>query len=418
MKRIGLFAAALVLAGLPSFPTALATGKPALTIGAVYPLTTGGPPAQQEYHGFETAVHLVNARGGVRGRQVRVILRSVVSGDQAPAAVFVLAKQHVSVIVGSESSLVGIPASEAAQAAHVVYLEGGAVATKMTIRGQPDVFRTVVTGQTLGRSAADFAARVIAPRVHLSPRRLRIAVVYIDDVYGSSVAEAQIAETRHLGMNLVGVFRYQMPGANFRQLVTNLKRSRPDVVLVAAYIPDAKEFRIETLRQHLRVDAMIGTSSSFCMPAFGKTLGWKAVGLFAADKPDASINPRALDPAARQLRQTATGLYDKSFGGSMTGPAVAGFVAGWVLLRQVLPFAKTYSTTSIRRAFVSVNLPRGSEINGSGIYFARPSAGDAGQNLRATSVVWQWQSPGKATIVYPAGFARGVPRFIPLPAHP
>lgn len=389
-----------------------------LRIGAVYPLKGGGAPAVQEYDGLQTAVKIVNTSGGVHGRQVRLVLRNVLNGDQAPGAVFALAHEHIGTIVGSESSLVGLPASEAAQAAGVIYLEAGAVATKLTIKGEPDVFRTVTTGQTLGRTAADFAAATIAPRLHIAPRRLRVAVVYIEDVYGSSVARAQITETRRRHMDLVGVFRYQMPGADFVRLVSTLKRSRPDVVLVAAYIPDALLFRRETIRQHLRVGAMIGTSSSFCMPAFGKTLGWKAVGLFAADKPDVSINSMALDASARRLRDMANAEYLESFGGQMTGPAVAGFVAGWVLLHQVLPKADASTPAAIRRAFLAVNLPRGSEINGAGVYFARPSAEDAGQNLRATSVVWQWQHPGKAVIVDPPGFARGKPRFIPLPAHP
>lgn len=394
-----------------------AHGKAPLKIGAIYPLSAGGPPAVQEYDGFRTALRLVNQAGGVRGRRVQLITKNV-NGNNATAAVFALKRRHVAAIVGSESSLVGIPVSKAAQSANMIYLEAGAVATMLTERGQPDVFRTVVTGQTLGRSAAEFAARVIAPRLHLLPHRLRVAVVYIDDVYGSSVGRAQIAETHRTGMNLVGVFPYQTPGVNMPALVSRVKRTHPDVILVAAYLHDGKKFRLQTIKQHLRVDAMIGTSSSFCMPAFGKVLGWKAVGLFAADKPDTGVNPKALDPGARALRSRARALYHRAFGGAMTGPSVAGFVAGWVLLRTVLPAAKSMTTSAIRRAFLSTNLPLDTEINGAGVYFARPNTWDAGQNIRATSVIWQWQHPGRASIVYPPGFADSSPRYIPLPAHP
>jgi branched-chain amino acid transport system substrate-binding protein len=388
-----------------------------IKIGAIYPLKVGGAPAAQEFDGVQTAFRLVNKLGGINGRKARLILKNV-DANNGPNAVFALAHEHVTAIIGSESSLVGIPVSQAAQAAHVVYLEAGAVATMLTAKGQPDVFRTVVTGQTLGRSAADFAAHAIAPRVDVPVRKLRVAVVYINDVYGASVGRAQVAETHRLGMKLVGVFRYQEPGANMAQIVADVKRSRPNVVLVAAYLQDGIEFRLQTLRQHLRVDAMIGTSSSFCMPAFGNALGWKAVGLFAADKPDTTVNPRALDPAARALRTRAESLYHKLFRQTMTGPSVAGFVAGWVLLHQVLPHASSLQAAAVRKAFLSLNLPYGSEINGAGVYFARPGAGDGGQNLRATSVIWQWLHPRRASIVYPPGFADSSPRFIPLPAHP
>lgn len=392
-----------------------ANQPPAVTVGAIYPLKTGGDPARDEYDGLNTAMDMVNQAGGVRGRHIQLRLENVRGGDQAPTAVNRLRNHHIHLIVGSESSLVGIPASEAADADHIFYLEAGAVATMMTESGLKDVFRTVTTAQTLGRSAARFAAHTIAPRLHIPVHQLRVAVLYIQDAYGSSVGAAQIAETRQLDMNLVRVLPYDYPGANFPRLVRELKSVHPDVVLVAAYRPDAIRFRRETIRQQLHVGAMIGTSSSFCMMAFAKALGRGAVGLFAADKPDASINARVLNPAARALRHKASLLYRQSFGGKMSGPAVAGFVAGWILFHDILPRAGSLSTRDLRSAALSLNLPFGSEINGAGVYFARSPARDAGQNLRATSVIWQWQHPEKAVIISPSAYATGRARFIPLP---
>lgn len=387
-----------------------------ITLGALYPLQLGAPPVQ-EYHGLQTAVAMINARGGVKGRAVALTTDSVNRRENTPGAVTTLVRRHVPVIIGSSESLIALPASEEAQAAGIIYWESGAVATMLTEPGHPDVFRTVTTGQTLGRAAADYAAHVVAPRLHMAPRAMRIAVVAVHDVYGQSVAAAQIAETRRLGMKLVRTDSYYYhPGLSFVPIVRSIKVVHPTVVLVAAYLQDAIAFRRETLRQHLRVGAMIGTSSSFCMPAFGRTLGRDAVGLFASDKPDIHINPRALSPAANHLRLAANAWYRRHFHADMTGPAVAGFVAGWVLLHDVLPHASSLTTAAIRRAALSVDLPRGSEINGAGIKFAGPGQPDEGQNLRATSVVWQWQRPGHAVVVYPAAYAMGRPRWIPLPA--
>ncbi len=408
---------ALLSGAGPSFGLAAAHHVPPIRIGAVYPLVHGGAPARQEYDGLRTAVRLVNQQGGIHGRHVRLMLKNIPVRDDAPAAVAGLAHHHVTAIVGSAESLVGVPASEAAQAHHVIYLEAGAVATMLTDPGLPDVFRTVTTGQTLGRSAADFAARVVAQRLRIPVRRLRVAVINVRDVYGSSVAAAQVAETRRLGMHLVSHLRYDLATVRFPRLVRALKRSRPDVVLVAAYLQDAIRFRRETIRQHLRVGAMIGTSSSFCMPAFGDTLGREAVGLFASDKPDIHVNTRALRPAARRLRRVVVRLYHHLEPGDMTGPAVAGFVGGWVLLHDILPRARSLTTPAIRVAALRINLPWGSQINGAGVRFAPPSAPDAGQNLRAASVVWQWQKPGRAVIVAPQAYATGRPRFIPLPLY-
>jgi branched-chain amino acid transport system substrate-binding protein len=231
------------------------------------------------------------------------------------------------------------------------------------------------------------------------------------------VAKAQIAETRHLGMHLVGVFPYFYPGVNFHKLVAKLKATRPNVILVASYVPDAIAFRRQTISQKVKVDAMIGTSSSFCMLNFARPLGWEAVGLFAADKPDWTVSARALDPAARRLRSIANGLYKKRYRADMNGPAIAGFVGGWVLLHDVLPHATSLTSASIRHAFLALNLPYGSQINGAGVLFAGPKQPDAGQNTRAVSVIWQWQRPDHAKIVAPPLFADGHVRLVPLPLH-
>ena len=99
----------------------------------------------------------------------------------------------------------------------------------------------------------------------------------------------------------------------------------------------------------------------------------------------------------------------------MTAPAVAGFVAGWILFHDVLPHARSLSPADIRDAALKVNIPYGSEINGAGVRFAPPGAPDEGQNLRAISVIWQWQRPGHEVVVYPKNYATAQPRWIPLP---
>jgi branched-chain amino acid transport system substrate-binding protein len=99
----------------------------------------------------------------------------------------------------------------------------------------------------------------------------------------------------------------------------------------------------------------------------------------------------------------------------MTASAVAGFVAGWVLFHEVLPHARSLHPADVRKAALAVDLPYGSEINGAGVRFAGPAAPDAGQNLRAISVIWQWQRPGHAAVVYPASYATARPLRVPLP---
>lgn len=391
-------------------------GATPIEIGALYPLSgSQAAGGGEEYHGLQTAAELVNASGGIGGRRITFVTADAPSADAAPGAVDSLKNRGISVVAGSYGSTISLPASAQAQRDNMIFWESGAVATMITERGYPNVFRTVTTGNSLGRAAARYAATVVAPRLHLAPSRLRTAVVYVDDAYGSSVGRAMGAQARAQRFNVRGVLTYAPYHADLRALVRRMKTLRPDIVLVAGYVEDAIAFRRETLRQQVHPAAMIGTSSAFCMHAFGDTLGRDALGLFASDKPDTSFNRAALRPEARTLLARATAAYTARFGAAMTAPAVAGFVAGWVLFHEVLPHARSLRPADIRKAALAVNLPYGSQINGAGVRFAGPGAPDEGQNLRAISVIWQWQRPGHEAIVYPAGYATASPLWVPLP---
>ena len=158
--------------------------------------------------------------------------------------------------------------------------------------------------------------------------------------------------------------------------------------------------------QHLPLLANIGTSSSYCMPAFGRTLGAKAVGVFASDKPDATaLNPDGLQPAAAALLTRANTAYRERYGHDMSAPALAGFSAAWALFTDVLPRAKSMSPTDVAAAARAAELPKGSLPNGSGLKFGAPGTPGAGDDLLAASVVWEWVAPGVAKVVWPTAYA-------------
>ena len=266
-------AAVGVAAGSSIGSAAPAHGPAPIRIGAMYPLSgsqaSGG---REEYHGLLTAARLVNAAGGIHGRPVTFVTANAPSADAAPTAVDSLKRQGVSIVAGSYGSTISVPASVEAQRQNLIFWESGAVATMITEHGYPNVFRTVTTGNSLGRAAARYAAGVIAPRLHLAPAKLRTVVVYVRDVYGSSVGTAMADEARTQGFDVRAILKYEPYHSNLRALVGRMKTMRPDVVLVAGYVQDAITFRREVLRQGIHPAAMVGTSSAFCMHAFGDTL--------------------------------------------------------------------------------------------------------------------------------------------------
>jgi branched-chain amino acid transport system substrate-binding protein len=178
-----------------------------------------------------------------------------------------------------------------------------------------------------------------------------------------------------------------------------------------SYLNDGVAIWQAVLRNHVELKAAIGTSSAFCMPAFGQLLGAGSIGVYAADKPDADISAAALSPAGLALIAKARSAYARNNNGQpMDIPAVAGFVGGWTFFSAVLPkLSGSINAETIRAAALAVDVPVGDSINGGGVKFGADGSLDEGQNTRAAAVIGQWQAVGVMKVVYPAAYATGTP---------
>ncbi len=379
-----------------------------IVIGAIYPISGAqGMGGTDEFDGVLLAEQMVNAAGGVNGHQIQVRPLDVAGSDAAAAAVEQLHTDGVQVVLGSYGSTISGPASTATAARGMLFWETGAVGMIPAAAAKGKLtFRVPPTGATLGRSAIDFVTKELAPRLHRAPHTLRFAVSYVDDVYGRSVAAGATGELTSLGLRNVGSFGYDFRTADMNTLARKIAHVKPDVLFVSAYLQDGIALRRALVSQHVPLLANIGTSSSYCMPQFGDTLGADAVGLFASDKPSGwSLDPVGLSPDAAALLKEADEEYEKQHGGYMSAPALAGFSGAWALFTQVMPAATDASPRAISAAARAVDLPMGSLPNGSGLRFGAPGTQMAGDNIEAGSVIWQWIAPGKAAIVWPPQLA-------------
>ena len=399
--------AVVVAAGLVAAGCTAGHRSP-LMIGAVYP-TTGaqGPGGLEEYRGARLAVDLANSRGGLGGRRVRLVLEDAERSDEAPAAVHRLHRQGAQVVIGSYASVVSAPASEAAARDGMLFWETGAVGETAAGAGAGTrFFRAAPTGATLGRAAVAFIRDELAAKLPAPGHPLRYAVAYVDDAYGRSVGLGALDEARRSGQAVAGTFPYDPFHADYAAVVAQIAASHPDVLFVSAYLQDGVALRRAMLAAHLPLLASIGTSSSYCLPAFADQLGHGAVGLFAADKPDAhNLRRDALTGEGRRLLDWAEPRHQRRYGAPMSAAALAGFANTWALLGHVIPAAGDASPAAIARAGLSVRLPAGTLANGSGVDFAPPGSVDAGSNRRAASVIWEWVAERQHAVVWPPAFA-------------
>jgi len=409
VKRIVVIAVGGALVATAVFVTVSLTRPEPLRVGAIYPLSgSQGPGGVEEYRGVRLATDLVNEAGGVHGQQVQLVPVDAAGSDAAAASVDLLASKEIRFVLGSYGTTISVPAAAEAARKKMLFWETGAVGSMAV----PDAgagrsfFRVAPSGVVLGSSAILFVAHQLAPKLHRSASSLRYAVANVDDAYGSSVARGAVAEIRALHLPFAGQFPYDPLHLDAPALVKRFAAAHPDVLFVAAYMQDGVAVRREMVRQKLHLLVNIGSSSSYCMPDFGKTLGADAVGLFASDKPDeGSLDPRGLAPNAAALSARAGKIYLARYHQNMSAPALAGFSAAWALFHDVMPHAGALTPRSVAEAALRVRIPSGGLPNGSGLQFAGPRSPDAGANLRAVSVIWEWTSLAWRAVVWPPRFA-------------
>jgi branched-chain amino acid transport system substrate-binding protein len=382
-----------------------------LVLGAIYPLSgPQAPGGTQELAGVRAALSVVESSGALKAH-VRLQVVDATTPQEAAAAVDQLVSTyHVPAILGTYGSTLSAAASARAEELKTIYWETGAVADPITAQRRY-VFRTVATGSSLGRMAVTFTHDVLVPQTHVSAPRA--VVVRVNDVYGRSVGGGEEALAKELGINVVDVVEYDPRAFDPDVIATRLAADRADFLWDVSYIDDGVAIWQAVLRNHVSLEAAIGTSSAFCMPEFSERLGAGSVGVYAADKPDADISSAALSLAARALLAEARTVFGRdNDGDSMDIPAVAGFIGGWTLFHDVLP-ALTASITaeSIRTAALKVDVSIGDSINGGGVRFGADGSLDQGQNTRAAAVIGQWQAIGVMKVLYPPAYATGTPAY-------
>src|SRR5947209_3233938 len=411
-----LFFAALVTAVVGTALAACSDTSKTITVGALYPRTgPQGAGGTEELRGVQLAADWANDSSVVQGTRIKLAEVDASRAEAVPDAMDGLAQRGVSVILGSHGSAISAAAAREATVKKLAFFETGAVGqTAPDDSNGTNFFRLAPMGANLGRAAISFVEDQLAAK--LPPHGpLRYGVTYVDDAYGRAVAQGALDTIKERGLTLAGAFAYDARTVEYAPLVARVAAAKPDVLFAAAYVDDGVAVRKALVAAHIPLLAGIGTSSSYCMQAFGNALGADAVGLFASDKPDAAdVNASALTPEGRRMLEWASKRYEATWHQPMGAAALSGFSNAYALFVHVLPAAGNLRVPSVAKAALSVKLPQGSLANGGGLDLAPPGAVDAGANRRSAGVIEEWVAPGKKATVWPPAFAERPVEALPL----
>lgn len=231
---LALAAPALTAVSCGSSNSGLAPGAP-LQIGYLASLTGYCDTYARQYvQGARLAVRTIDARGGVLGHKLELVVRD----DRATPAVGVsqardlVLGDHVKYLAGTCSSAVGESVAQlVANPSHVIYVAG--VADPAIFAGGPEIyaFDTIPTATIEGRNAAAYA------RAH--PQWKRIAVIGEDYSYGYEVTAAFKQAMTGSGQTISSQEYLPSGGTDYTPYIDKLIAERPDAVYSTVITEDA-----------------------------------------------------------------------------------------------------------------------------------------------------------------------------------
>lgn len=390
-----------------------------IKIGVLEPFT--GPWAKNGnecYVAMEIARDMINQRGGVKGEKI-VYIRGDAPDPSAgrTEAQRIITQNGVKLITGTYASPLGIAISAEAERLGVVHWETMASADIITKRGYKHVFQIGPAASRYGKAAIDFTREELTPRLGKKLEDLRIALLWENRAFGTSVGIGARARAKELGIKLIYDQGYDQFMTDMTPLAQQLKDAKPDVVIIISFINDTILLHRKFKELNFYAPTIIGVSAGHSVPDLKDSLGTAVNGIFVSDLP-VLVNPKALQPGIEAVSQEFNTRYDSIQHRVPAGHAVASFAAMWALFTEVLPKAKSMDPDDVRAAALSMDLPDGSLINGSGLKFSNfdvpRDPKDAGQNLRSAIGVWQWQNEA-ARQVWPKNLATNDIIKVPLP---
>ena len=239
-------ALALAGAGCGSSSSGLPPGAP-LKVGYLASLTGYCEGYARQYvQGARLAVATINARGGVLGHRLELVVRD--DGGKPAVGVVqareLVGSEHVKYLAGTCSSAVARSVTElVGNPDHVVYVAGVADPAIFAAGRQGYAFDTIPTATVEARNAAEYA------RAHAGWKR--IAVIAEDYSYGYEVTGAferalasdqpgdEMRSSSSSGQTIVGVEYLPSGGRDYKPYIEKLLAQRPDAVYTAAITGDA-----------------------------------------------------------------------------------------------------------------------------------------------------------------------------------
>jgi branched-chain amino acid transport system substrate-binding protein len=371
-------------------PTVAADAKQ-IKVGTIHPLT--GPVAQdglKNLAGAKLAVEEINAAGGIKsmGGAKLVLVSGDTKGkpDIGATEAERLIRDGVAAIIGAYQSSVVFVTTQVAERAKIPYLVDQGASDDIVNRGFKYTFRFSVGTEAAGRETVA-AIKGLAREKDLPLKSL--VVLHEDSLFGTSVAKSVEANAKTEGLQVKGIFPYNITAADLSSEVARASASGADVLVNTGYFAD--QLLVAKTLQQLQANFKLvigGLGGGWSLDQFAKEGGAAAQYIV-----NVINNP---NPNHRRYAELQAKL--RAMNSDLTNQSAHSYTAVY-LLADALERAGTTDHEKLRAALASSKFSNHIMTYGPIVFDQR------GQNVNTSLLSTQVQQ-GRVVPIWPKDFAQ------------
>ena len=240
----------------------------AVKVGIVLPLTGAEAKfGEIEKRSFDMAVEEINAKGGIKGEKLELIIEDDTGRPEVGRSVVekLISKDKVVMVGGGYSSSVTYAVAGVCQQNKVPFLVNTGSADNITSSGWDYIFRLNPPVSEYAGAIESLLTDVIKPKT--------VAILHENTLFGTSGAKSFDETCKRLGYQVVLKEGYEAGGIDFKPILIKVKQLNPDVVYMVSYIMDASLLMKQAKELKLAPKMFIGGAAGFTLPEFAKNAG-------------------------------------------------------------------------------------------------------------------------------------------------
>src|SRR5947209_11204658 len=227
--------------GTTTSNTSAAGGGGEILVGEYGSMT--GPQAtfgQSTHNSIMMAIDEINAKGGVKGRKIKVITEDDQSKQEeaANAVTKLISQNNVIAVLGEVASSASIAAAPICQSNKVPMITPSSTNPEVTKKGDY-IFRICFTDDYQGHSLGEYVAKT------LGVKRAAILTDVKSD-YSQGLGHFFEERLTQLGGQIVAKSSYANGDSDFKSQLTSVKAANPQVLFVPGYYTDIGQIAIQS----------------------------------------------------------------------------------------------------------------------------------------------------------------------------